>query len=160
MATLATTVSTEVNADQIKTFEYIVPIELTSIFTGYGVLPAVTRTQDQVGAWDAAGQTRTVHLSDGSTAKEVLTEHTYPEYFSYTVSDFTGSLRFLTTSAKGEWWFEPLPLSKTHVTWRYAFNSRSVLSVPALWFIAKVLWRGYMKKALSLSKSLLESNVA
>lgn len=152
MTALATIVSTEVKTDPVKTFEHIVPIDLPSIFTGHGVLPAVVRTQDQVGGWDAAGQTRTVHLSDGSSAREILTMHSPPDYFSYTVSNFTGILRFFTTSADGEWWFEPLPSGNTLVRWRYAFNPRSILSIPVLWFITKVLWRGYMKKALSLSK--------
>jgi polyketide cyclase/dehydrase/lipid transport protein len=160
MTSIAATVSIEVNSNQIKTFEHIVPIDLTSIFTGYGPLPAVTGTQDQVGSWDAAGQTRTVHLSDGSSAQEELTKYGHPNYFSYTVSGFTGSLRFFTTEANGEWWFEPNLTGKTKITWRYAFNSSSVFAVPVLWFIAKFLWRGYMKKAISLSKYQLEGNLA
>lgn len=65
MSALATTVSAEVNANQVSAFEHIVPIDLSSIFTGYGPLPAVTKTKNQIGGWDAVGQTRTVHLSDG-----------------------------------------------------------------------------------------------
>jgi len=160
MAVLATIVSTEVDVDQIKAFEHIVPIDLSSIFTGYGPLPAVTGTTNQMGGWDAAGQTRTVHLSDGSMAQEELNEYKHPQYFSYTVSGFTGSLRFLTTSANGAWWFESRPTGKTLIKWRYAFKSRSVFAVPVLWFIAKVLWRGYMAKALTLLKEQVEGNFA
>lgn len=94
MSALATTVSAEVNTNQISAFEHIVPIDLSSIFTGYGLLPAVTKTKNQIGDWNVVGQTRTVHLSDGSTAREELTGYKYPSYFSYTVSGFTGSLRF------------------------------------------------------------------
>ena len=156
MAAIATTVSTLVNANQLDTFEHIVPIDLSSIFTGYGHLPAVTETRNQVGDWDATGQTRTVQLSDGSTVQEELTEYMHPHSFSYTVSNFSSPLGLLTTSANGTWWFEPRSANQTQIKWQYAFNARSVLAVPGLWFITNVLWRSYMVKALSLAKQQLE----
>ena len=70
MSSLSATVEATVKADQATAFERIVPIDLASIFTGYGPLPAVTGIQNQMGAWDAAGQTRTVFLSDGSSSQE------------------------------------------------------------------------------------------
>jgi hypothetical protein len=121
----------------------------------------VTGTHNQTGAWDAAGQRQTVTLSDGSSAKELLTKYEYPRNFSYTVSDFTGGLRLLTTSANGEWWFDTNPSSgATSVKWRYGFNLRSVFAAPVPWLIANTLWRGYMRKALMLSKAQIESSAA
>jgi hypothetical protein len=142
-------------------FEYIVPIDLTLIFTGYGPLPAVDGVENQTGGWDEAGQTRTVILSDGSTARELLTKYDHPNYFSYTVSNFSGALRFLTVSAKGEWWFESSqhPHS-TFVKWSYTFNSRSPIVAPLLWLITNFLWRSYMNKALKLCKHQIENHIA
>jgi hypothetical protein len=157
---LAATVEVTMKADQTAAFEHIVPIDLKSIFTGYGPLPAVISTQNQVGGWDAAGQTRTVHLSDGSLARELLTQYEHPDYFSYTVSGFTGVLGLLATSANGEWWFSRTASGQTHVKWRYAFSARSMLAVPILWFVATVLWRNYMRKALRLSRIQVERNAA
>lgn len=149
---ISATVELETVASAEQAFAHIVPIDLTSIFTGYGPLPAVTGTFNQTGAWDAVGQTRTVGLSDGSSATELMTGYAPSSYFSYTVSGFTGSLRFLANSAHGEWWFNRNPLSgKTRITWRYQFNPRSKLAIPALWLITKMLWRAYMNKALILS---------
>ena len=158
MRSLAATVNTDVAVSQIAAFEYNVPIDLTSIFTGYRLLPAVTGTKNQTGAWDGAGQTRTVLLSDGSSAHEILTKYEHPHYFSYIVSGFTGVLRLLITSANGEWWFSSTSSGKTHIKWRYAFNAKSVFAVPVLWFITNVLWRGYMHKALRLFKAQVEHN--
>lgn len=125
MPSFAATVHTDIAAEQPSVFRHIAPIELASIFTGYGPLPSVTGTRNQTGAWDAAGQTRTVMLSDGSSARERITKYEFPRYFSYTVSDFTGALRLVTSSANGEWWFDASPSSRgTGVKWRYAFNSR------------------------------------
>jgi hypothetical protein len=139
-------------------FEWIVPIDLTSIFTGYGPLPAIIGTRDQTGGWDAVGQTRTVLLSDGSSASEGLTAYHYPNYFAYTVKDFTGVLRHLAREAHGQWWFDHSADDKaTSIRWRYEFVSLSPLLSPLVSFITTVLWRGYMGKALQLSKAQIES---
>ena len=156
MALLATTVETTVDAPREQAFSTIAAIDLTSIFVGYGPLPAVTGVSHQAGDWDGAGQTRSVSLSDGSSAREGLTEYRHPEYFSYTLTGFTNALRFLVTAAHGEWWFEPVSAVKTHIRWRYAFQPRNVITAPLLWFVVAVLWRGYMEKALSLSKRQVE----
>ncbi|MEJ2717155.1 MAG: SRPBCC family protein [Deltaproteobacteria bacterium] len=141
-------------------FRHIVPIDLTTIFTGYGPLPAVVDTQDQSGGWDAPGQTRTVHLSDGSTAKEHLIAYDRPNSFEYIVSDFSGSLGHLAKEARGHWGFsqhgEEAP---TIVVWKYTFYARSRIAYPVLWFIATFLWRGYMQKALHIAQQQLEANV-
>ena len=151
MALLATTVEAIVDASREHAFSTIAPIDLTSIFTGYGPLPAVTGVCDQVGGWDSAGQTRSVALSDGSSASERLTEYKYPEYFSYTLSGFTNVLRFLTTAAHGEWWFEPISEARTRIRWRYAFAARNVVVLPLLWLTTNVPWRAYLKRALFLA---------
>jgi polyketide cyclase/dehydrase/lipid transport protein len=153
----AATVETEIGSRRETVFNYIVPIDLASIFTGYGPLPSVSGTENQTGAWDAPGRTRTVRLSGGSSAQERITRYEFPRSFSYTVSDFTGVLRLFTTSADGEWWFDSGPSSNgTSVRWRYAFNSRSPVAVPILWLIANFLWRGYMRKAILLAKGQIE----
>ncbi|NMF59402.1 SRPBCC family protein [Pseudanabaena yagii] len=159
MSLLSATIKTTVRASQVEVFEHIAPIDLTSIFKGYGLLPSVIGTQNQIGSWDTEGQTRTVHLSDNSSVQEMLTKYEHPHYFSYTVSSFTGSLRFLATSANGEWWFSGGSSGQTNIKWRYTFNARSFLAFPILWLITNLLWRNYMYQALQLSKSQIEHDV-
>jgi Polyketide cyclase / dehydrase and lipid transport len=159
MSLFSATVKTTVTAIQATAFEHIVPIDLTSIFKGYGLLPSVTGIENQVGDWDASGQTRTVHLSDRSSVQELLTKYEHPRYFSYTVSGFTGVLGFLTTSANGEWWFSTNSSGETTIEWCYTFNARSVLAVPILWLITNLLWRNYMNQAIQRSKALIEKNM-
>ena len=154
-------VQADIAAPQSVVFERIMPVDLTSIFTGYGPLPAVVGTRDQTGTWDAAGQTRTVIMSDGSSAQEQLTAYEYPNYFSYIVSNFTGVLRAFVTSARGEWWFGPGSETSgevTHIKWVYVFNARSPFSISIVWFLTKVLWKGYMREALYILKAQVESH--
>lgn len=158
MRSTSAEVHTTIQASPDKAFGHIVPIDLASIFTGYGPLPAVSGTRDQTGAWDGAGQTRTVLLSDGSSAREALTAYQFPSHFAYTVSGFTGVLRFLAKEARGEWWFEREPATQaTAIRWKYEFISRSPLLEPLVCFITQRLWKGYMRKALRLSKAQVES---
>jgi len=161
MRSTAAEVEMTVAAPLEKAFAHIVPIDLTSIFTGYGPLPAVTGTRNQTGGWNAAGQTRTVELSDGSSAQEALTAYEYPRRFAYTVNGFTGVLRHFTREAHGQWWFEQRPGQEaTTIRWRYEFVSRSKLMEPLVCLITQRLWRGYMRKALGLSKAQVEARVA
>lgn len=50
MTSLSAVVEIEVQAPQALAFMHIVPIDLSSIFTGYGPLPSITGTHNQTGA--------------------------------------------------------------------------------------------------------------
>ena len=50
MRSTVATVQRIIEASTEDAFKHIVPIDLTSIFTGYGPLPAVTETRDQTGS--------------------------------------------------------------------------------------------------------------
>ena len=158
MISISITITTDVEVNQKTAFEYNVPIDLISIFKGYGPLPAVIGIRDQTGAWDAVGQTRKVLLSDGNSTQEKLTSYEHPNYFSYTVSEFSGFLGCLVSSANGEWWFSSISSNKTYIKWSYAFKAKHVYLVLILWFITSILWRNYMIKALKLFKTQVEQN--
>ncbi len=136
------------NADVAHAFAVIVPIDVPSIMPGYGPLPAVVGVEAQTGNWDAIGQTRTVRLADGTTAREEITLHDAPHRFAYTVRDWSGMMRFLAREAKSEWRFSEVAAGQTRVEWRYAFTPRGVLAALPLVLIVQGLWRGTMKQAL------------
>ncbi len=158
---ISSIVSTTVTVEIDEAFGHVVPIDLKSIFRGYGLLPAVISTQAQTGAWDAIGQTRTVHLSDGSHAKELLTQYQDPDYFAYVVSNFSGALGFLIASATGEWWFESYNdrPDRTLICWKYTFIPKYWFAVPILWLVNKFLWFGYMRSVISNIKSQFDTKI-
>ena len=136
------------NAPIDRAFEIIVPIDVPSIMPGYGPLPAVTGVENQTGDWDAAGQTRVVRLADDTTAREEMTLYDAPIRFGYTVSDWSGALRFLTNEAKGEWHFSEIAPDQTRISWNYTFAPRSIWTAWLLLAAVQFLWRGAMKQAL------------
>jgi hypothetical protein len=162
LTTISSMVSTEVKVNTIEAFCHVVPIDLTSIFKGHSLLPAVMGTSAQTGNWDAIGQTKMVHLSDGSNVREMITEYQKPDYFSYIVSNFSGSLGYLITSATGEWWFESGDSlsNRTVIRWSYTFIPKSLIAVPILWIVNKFLWAGYMQSVISNIQIQIDSKVA
>ena len=146
-------------------FDVFVPIDLTTIMTGYGPLPAVTAVEDQVGCWDAAGQTRVIRLADGSSMHEALTRVERPSHFAYQIGELTSPLRYLTSGMRGAWWFSEAPESRsdeplTHVRWRYVYEMRSALTRPLGALIIGQPWRRYMKRALALATEQAEAEFA
>ena len=101
----AVTVSATVPADRAHVFDVIVPIDSSSAFHGYGPLPAVTGTSDESGPWDGLGRTRTVHLSDDSSAPEKITSYVRPTAFGYCVGPFAGAFGRVVSHADGSWIF-------------------------------------------------------
>ena len=156
---ISSVVSIQVEVSPIEAFYHVVPIDITSIFRGHGLLPAVIRTEAQTGNWGAIGQTRIVHLSDGSHAQELLTHYSQPSYFAYVVSSFSGVLGFLVTAAIGEWWFENCDSSSnsTLIRWSYTFTPKYLFAVPILWLVNKLLWSGYMRSVMSNVREQLDA---
>ena len=131
-----------------KAFEIIVPIDVPSIMPGYGPLPAATGVENQTGNWDAVGQTRVVRLADDTTAREEITLYEAPNRFDYTVSDWSGAMKFLARHAKSEWSFHEIAAHQTRIMWRYTFAPRSIWTAWLLLAATQLMWRGAMKQAL------------
>ncbi|MGI3784027.1 MAG: SRPBCC family protein [Janthinobacterium lividum] len=148
------TVQARVAARPEQVFAAVVPIDLSLIFTGWGPFPGVRQTVDQTGAWDAPGQTRRPLLSDGSTAHEVLTEHTPPHSFAYEITGFTNILRMLVHGVRGEWTFTP-DGSGTLIRWCYEFKARPGATRLVRTAVATP-WRLYMRQALRLAARVAE----
>ena len=58
--TIDVTVSSTTSASPERTFDVIVPIDLSSIFEPWFFIPGVDGARDQTGPWDVEGETRTV----------------------------------------------------------------------------------------------------
>ncbi len=140
-------------------FEQFIPIELPRILLGYGPVPAVVSTTEQSGPWDQPGSSRTVHLADGSTAREQVTACERPGHFAYRVDEFSGYVRYLAAEANGEWWFTEA-CQGTDVVWIYSFTARSRPAQLILLPVVKLLWRGFMRAGMRAFGELAESEVS
>jgi Polyketide cyclase / dehydrase and lipid transport len=128
---------------------------LPKVLTGYGPLPAVVKTSENTGPWTVAGSARLIHLADGSTVREQVTQYEPSNRFAYRVWDFGNPLiRSLSTGARGEWTFSPAP-GGTLVIWTYTFSAKNAATAVPLSGITQILWRGYMDVCLENSKRLM-----
>lgn len=147
--TISTTVTTTAPVPRAPLFDLFIPVALPEILTGWGPIPAVTATSDQTGPWDQPGSTRTVHLADGSTACERVTDCTTPAYFAYVVSDFTNPIKYLAREGRGQWWFDEAGAGATHVRWTYTFEARSRAAGLLLAPVVHAAWQRFMRVGLA-----------
>ncbi|MFT4049427.1 MAG: SRPBCC family protein [Solirubrobacterales bacterium] len=130
-----------------QAWEAIVPCDLPTFFTGMKpAIPAISEVTDQAGDWDGAGQTRTIHLADGSSVSETIDEVDRPGVFRYTVGPFNGALDKLVEHAKGEFIFEDLG-GGTSVRWTYDWKPRPGMR-PVVIVLAK-FWSAYSRRVLT-----------
>ena len=154
---IAATLEAIILARLEPTFDFVVGEDvLPKVLTGYQLLPAVVRTSGNTGPWDSPGSLRTVHLADGTTAREQVTAYEVPRYFAYRTSDYTFALRYLATHADGQWWFEQHN-NGTKVRWTYTFHSRSWFSAVLLAMFVRTQWVGLMRTCIMNLQRILEA---
>lgn len=130
---------------------------LPKVLTGYGLLPGVVSTSGNTGPWDQAGSSRTVHLADGNTAREEVTNFERPNYFAYRTSEYTFALRYLATGAKGQWWLKENNGS-THIRWSYTFTAKGAVAALILVLFVRTQWVGYMRVCLENTRKRFTLN--
>jgi hypothetical protein len=151
------TVESPCGASPEQAFATIVPIGLPSILRARGPLPGVRGVRDQSGPWNAAGRSRTVELTDGSTAAERIVEYTPPHSFAYEVAEFTGLPRWAGQRVRGEWTMTP-DGAGCLVRWTYSCYPKPG-RLPLLRVIAPLLWRGYARVTSAAAVAAAEQAV-
>src|SRR5277367_2694712 len=131
-----------------EAFHGTLPMPLPDLFKRWhGPIPPIKEVRDQTGAWDAAGQTRTVRLAGGGSMREELTSVDPPRSFGYLLTKITGPMALLVDHVAGEWIFTPAP-GGTEITWRWDIHSKSPLTSWALPLFAR-MWKGYARQVLA-----------
>jgi hypothetical protein len=130
-----------------EAFHRTLPMPLPELFKRWhGPIPPIKEVRDQTGAWDAAGQTRTVLLAGGGSMREELTSVDAPRSFGYLLTKVRGPMTLLVDHVVGEWIFTPAE-GGSEVTWRWTIHRKSILTAWALPLFARI-WKGYARLAL------------
>jgi hypothetical protein len=164
MPKVATTVTSTIGASRKALYAWLIPgvfyNQLETVLRDEAGLPGVTRTTGTTGPWDVSGSTRIVHLSDGTTCRETVKVATAPDYFAYRLTEFSSRLiGMLVQEATGQWWFTDEG-SSTKAKWTYTAEGRSVLAMPILVPVIRILWHRYMSSAMKQVKTRAEKEVA
>lgn len=135
-------------------FRRTLPAPLPVVFARWrGIFPPVKEVRDQTGAWDAAGQTRTVRLAGGASMREELTSVEAPRSFGYRLTPTAGPMVALVGHIVGEWTFVPA-VGGTEITWRWDIHPKSPLTAWALPPFAR-MWKGYARHVLADLSTML-----
>ncbi|GAB3587678.1 SRPBCC family protein [Calidifontibacter terrae] len=136
-----------------ETFDRVLVHPLPEVFARRSLaIPPIKDVRGQVGQWGSAGQTRTIVLTDGGTMLETLDRVDRPDSFGYTISQVTGAMKPLVTSAIGRWDFEAAGTG-TRITWTWLVTPTTVgrLAMP----VFGAMWNGYASKALAQLETIL-----
>jgi hypothetical protein len=137
-----------------EAFHRTLPAPLPEIFKRWHApFPPVKEVREQTGAWDAAGQARTVVLAGGGSTREELTSVDPPRSFGYRLTKITGPMASLVDHVLGEWVFTPAA-GGTEVTWRWDIHSKSPLTSWLLPLFGR-MWKGYAQRALQDLSAIL-----
>ena len=149
MSTHSASATAYVDAPASRVFPRLTQHDPTKFYPKSGLLPAVVEVRDQTGGWDAAGQTRTIVLSDGGSILETLGS-AHPPLFSYDLTRFTGLFGILVAKAHSEWTVADADdggAGRSTIAWTYSFTSR-----PGRGFviaaIVRLAWGPYMRRVL------------
>ena len=133
-------------ADPTRTFDTLTPSDPSHFYPKFLIIPATIGVENQTGAWDTVGQTRTLQLSDGSSVVETTKEVDRPGFFAYELTNFTKAFGSIVDHARAEWHFDAVE-GGTRITWTYSFFGRPGRG----WIIAlivKLAWAAYMRKVM------------
>ncbi|MEQ1929403.1 MAG: SRPBCC family protein [Parvularculaceae bacterium] len=154
---IPTSATLEIDAPLSQVFEAACGFDIPFIIRSRGIVPGVLKVEEHKGRWSAVGQKRLLTLTDGSSVREELTEYAPNVKYSYRVSGFTGPFAALVSEGRGDWHFTMSSTNRTRIDWTYAFKPKGAASGPAVWFIVKILWPGYMRAALERLKQDVEA---
>jgi len=146
MVSTSATVDAVTIAPLERAWQISTPLTPVGFYPRFGPLPAVIEVRDQTGAWDAAGQTRQLMLSDGGSVIEHLELVDAPHRFEYRLSDFQKLFGRLVSGARAEWSYTTVS-GGTSIRWAYTFEpyprARLVVGL-----IVRLFWAPYMRRVL------------
>lgn len=151
-----TSVAVTINAPVARVFELASAIAPSDLIKPHAIFPGILESSKTILPWAAPGDIREHALTDHTSITEELISFAFGENFSYNVSGFSGALASLAKNAKADWCFTPLALERSRIDWSYHFNPTGPIAEPALWFIVKLGWPGYLRAALSRLRDIAE----
>ena len=163
MVKVAATVTSSIAASRRPFYAWLVPgvfsDELETVLHDSLFISGVSKTADTSGPWDVPGSQRTLHFTDGNSAREEVTAADAPDYFAYVVTEFTDPLiRRLVREVREQWSFTDEGTG-TRAKWTAAFEAKSILAVLPLLPMVKIFWRRAMKGAMRNTKERAENEV-
>ncbi len=153
---IETCASITVDASLKDTFDTAASINPSDLIKKHGPLPGIVGGEGHDTPWSHVGQKRNHILSDDSSVNETLVAFQRDQSYTYKITDFTGPFAAVVESAQGEWTFVKIDDANTQIDWTYKFFPRNFLGSALVWLIAKTLWPGYLKNALTRVKEQAE----
>jgi hypothetical protein len=128
-------------------FDRLLSASLPEVFSRrYAAFPPIREVTDQSAGWGASGQTRTIHLTDGSHLRETLTSVDPPRGYSYVLDEIHGPLRPFVRTIDGAWSVTPEG-DGSRIGWSWTMYPKISPGRLTMNVIGR-MWKGYAERAL------------
>jgi hypothetical protein len=146
-----------VNCDKPLAFKFISSSEeLPNWLKKSGAIPAALNAKIIKGPYNFVGAKRKVIFDGGDSAIEELMTFNPSSNYSYSITEFSDFLRFLTKEAYGQLWFDTID-DKTRITWEYSFSYRNIFARAFLSLFLSMVYKKFMKNSLLEAKGYIEN---
>ncbi len=150
------------NCSLERAFKAPILCDVTKVHTGYGLMPAVTKTTNDEN-WGKVGSIKNIYAAKSLTFKggEVSTdqiiERIENKYWKVEVGNFKSWMLNI-WKFTFEWTTNEIEPNKIKINYDYTIHGKGVLLIPFQWLFANVFYKRYMKQVLENVRKMAEGN--
>ena len=146
-----------VNCGRKEAFEFIISNEeLPNWLKAVGMFHSALNAEVKTGTYNHVGAKRKVNFDGGDSVLEELVSYNPYANYSYKVSEFTNSLRHMSSYAYGQLWFDRFG-EQTRITWVYTIKPKNLIYRLILHLILPKKLKAYMQQSLINAKHYIEN---
>lgn len=150
------------NCSLERAFKAPILSDVTKVHTGYGLMPAVTKTTNDQN-WGKVGSIKNIYAAKSLTFKggEVSTDEVIErienKYWKVEVGNFKSWMLNI-WKFTFEWTTKEIEPNKIQINYDYTIHGKGVLLIPFQWLFANVFYKRYMKQVLENVRKMAEGN--
>lgn len=150
------------NCSLERAFKAPILCDVTKVHTGYGLMPAVTKTTHDED-WGKVGSIKNIYAAKSLTFKggEVSTdeiiERIENKYWKVEVGNFKSWMLNI-WKFTFEWTTTEIEPQKIQINYDYTIHGNGILFIPFQWLFAKVFYKRYMKHVLENVRRMAEGD--
>jgi hypothetical protein len=150
------------NCSLERAFKAPILCDVTKVHTGYGLMPAVTKTTNDEN-WGEVGSIKNIYAAKSLTFKggEVSTDEVIERienrYWKVEVGNFKSWMLNI-WKFTFEWTTKEIEHNKIQINYDYTIHGKGILFIPFQWLFANVFYKRYMKQVLENVRKMAEGN--
>jgi len=150
------------NCSLERAFKAPILCDVTKVHTGYGLMPRVTRTTNDLD-WGKVGSIKNVYadksltFKGGEVSTDEIIERIENKYWKAEVGNFKSWMLNI-WKFTFEWTTIEIEPDKIKINYDYTIHGKGILLIPFQWLFANVFYTRYMKQVLENVRKMAEGD--